>query len=120
MKSENKKQKNLKGNIHINGKNIAKTSIEAYHAEDVKKKIPKQATTVRQYLTTVDSQTSRGIAKALNMERASVTRTLFDLTQKKVVHVLKVEPCPITLKHVRWYALNKKSKGDVVEINEAA
>jgi|19_taG_2_1085344.scaffolds.fasta_scaffold20762_2 DNA invertase Pin-like site-specific DNA recombinase len=118
MKKKKEKRENLKGSILINGKNIAKTSIKAYNEKDVKKKIPKQANTVRQYLKTVESQTSRGIAKALEMERASVTRTLFNLTQKKVVHVLKVAPCPITQKHVRWYALNKKPK-DVV-IHEAA
>lgn len=114
------KRENLKGSIKINGKNIAKTSIESYHSKDVKKKIPHQATMVKKYLSTIESQTSRGIAKKLELERGSVTRTLFNLEVKKIIHVLKIEPCPITGKNVRWYALNKKSKGDVVEINEAA
>ena len=97
-------------NIAIKGKQIATTSIKSYHSEEVKKKIPKQEKLVLDYLSKIKEANSRQIAKALDIERTSITRTIYNLQYKQgLVIITKEDQCPITSRQVRWYALKKNN-----------
>ena len=93
-------------NITIGGKQIATTAIKSYHSKEVKEKIPKQEKLVLDYLNKIKEANSRQIAKALDIERTSVTRTIYNLQYKQgLVVITKEDKCPITSREVRWYAL---------------
>jgi len=105
---ENSKEKTGK-NIAINGKWIATTSIDSYHSKDLPNKMGKQALSVIKYLQKVNDATTRQLAKRLDIERTSVTRTIHNLQHKQgLVIITREDRCPDTNRVVRFYGLKTK------------
>ena len=92
--------------ITINNREIAKTSIEAYHNNITRQRIPKIEDRILEYLQTVESDTSRGISEQLEVERNSITQPLKNLEKNKgLITIRKIDKCPKTNYKVRFYGL---------------
>ena len=92
--------------VTIKGRKVAQTSIEAYHNKETQKRIPKIEDRIIAYLKTVECDTSRSIAKHLNVERNSITQPLQNLTEKKcIIKIIKTDKCPTTGYSVRFYGI---------------
>ena len=95
----------MKKNIKIKGKSIAQTSIISYREEKKKGTFETEEKKVLNLLTNNKSMTSRAIAKALQIDRTNITRSIYNLEKSNKVHVLKRAKCPTTNKLVRWYTI---------------
>jgi|GEM_PF-3039657 len=84
--------------------NATATQIASFRQLNASGKRDVQAQQVLAYLRQNGAQTSRSIATALKMERASVTRTLFDLREDSKAYVAYAAKCPITNRTVEHYA----------------
>ena len=91
--------------VNVRGKQISLTKLSSFQQWNESGKKESQEIRTLVFLNTVPSATSRQIAKALQVERTSITRILANLQQKKEIKVLKIDKCPITAKKVNWYAL---------------
>jgi len=97
-------------NIKIKGKSIALTSIKSFNDPETQKIISKQKTRVKNFLQENTEATSREISQKLNIERTSITRTLFNMTESGIVTISDVRKCPITNRPVRWYSLSTQNE----------
>lgn len=80
------------------------TQIESWEAF---KDSPQRQTQKFKILTYLSNRqdNSRGISKALNIERTATTRSLRDLQERGRVHIAKEAKCPITGRRTQFYGL---------------
>lgn len=87
---------------------VAITSIEAYRQLVESGQMKRKADRVYRHLDQHGPLNSRQIANQLNMERTSVTRSLYDLIETEepaipLIEILEKKPCKITGKKVYYY-----------------
>ena len=102
----------LHKNIKIKGKNIALTSIKSFNDIRTQKIIKKQHQLVLIFLSEIREATSREIALRLNLERTSITRTLFNLKEEGKIIISDVRKCPTTNRSVRWYSITTQNENN--------
>lgn len=108
MNKQKRKELDLFKTQKIDGNRIANTSIKSYNSEATKATREKYWTQIVNYLIDNPSRTSRQIAKALNIERTTLTGVLRKMQDVKLIYISTIVVCNHSNREVRCYSIVTK------------
>lgn len=89
--------------VRVRGKEYPLTQLISYDLLKYSDKPVDDRVKVLAAIRKFGAQSSRSLVKLTGLERSNITRLLHDLEDENIVHVSKIDRCPITNRKVQHY-----------------